>query len=210
MLYDGQIIDGRNRYRACLEAGVEPRFEEWNGEGDLVKFVVSLNLHRRHLDESQRAMVAGRVANMEVGRPENNCSNLSNISQSQAAELVNVARTSLQSAVKVLDHGTKQLVKAVDDGLIPVSRAAHLVSASPELQRAVVQKVKAGAKPIACFTKPPTLEGYQQLVQALEQLIPYDLRAGCPSLVSFGLPRASHVGRHRVPLRLSLVGLLKE
>lgn len=54
---DGQIIDGRNRYRACSELGIAPVMREWNGAGSLVAFVVSLNLHRRHLTPSQRAAV---------------------------------------------------------------------------------------------------------------------------------------------------------
>jgi 16S rRNA G966 N2-methylase RsmD len=59
-LFEGKIVDGRNRYRACLVAGINPRFSDFsgNGNGDLVSFVVSENLVRRHLSESQRAVVA--------------------------------------------------------------------------------------------------------------------------------------------------------
>ena len=38
-----RIIDGRNRYLACLQAGVEPRFNEWQGERPLPELALSLN-----------------------------------------------------------------------------------------------------------------------------------------------------------------------
>ena len=56
--YEGKIIDGRNRFKACSEVGVEPRFQEWTGPGSLIGFIVSLNLHRRHLNSSQKATCA--------------------------------------------------------------------------------------------------------------------------------------------------------
>lgn len=58
-LFKGQIIDGRNRYLACLERGIEPTFRNYEGaESDLLTFVISLNLQRRHLNTSQKACLA--------------------------------------------------------------------------------------------------------------------------------------------------------
>jgi len=56
--YQGQIIDGFHRYRACRALGIEPAYQEWDGMGSLVHFVASRNLHRRHLTSTQRAIVA--------------------------------------------------------------------------------------------------------------------------------------------------------
>ena len=75
VLFDGQILDGRNRYRACEQAGVEPRFETYDG-ADPAGFVVSLNLRRRHLNEGQRSAVAAKLENLPPHRPAKKDANL--------------------------------------------------------------------------------------------------------------------------------------
>jgi len=65
-LFDGMLLDGRARLRACQELGREPSIEEIedSGEGkfDPVDWVLSVNVFRQHLTASQRAMVAAKCA----------------------------------------------------------------------------------------------------------------------------------------------------
>jgi hypothetical protein len=57
VLFDGHILEGNNRYRACTEEGVAPHFTVWEGD-DPIAFVISKNLHRRHLTPGQKAAIA--------------------------------------------------------------------------------------------------------------------------------------------------------
>lgn len=64
-VHDDQIIDGRNRFRACEEAGVKPDFQAYRGtEEGLISFVVSLNLIRRHLSVGQRSALSVQLLPM--------------------------------------------------------------------------------------------------------------------------------------------------
>lgn len=55
---EGMILDGRNRYRACVEAGIEPEFRQY--EGDPWAFAWSLNGARRDLEATVRALIYRR------------------------------------------------------------------------------------------------------------------------------------------------------
>lgn len=55
-MFENAILDGRNRWLACKDAEIEPRFKDYKGS-DPVTFVVSMNIERRHLTPSQRAAI---------------------------------------------------------------------------------------------------------------------------------------------------------
>lgn len=145
---DGRVLDGRNRLRACEQAGVEPVFRTWEGEGSAVEYVISLNLHRRHLNPSQLAMVAAKIANMRQGERTDiqPSANLPKVSVSDAAGMVNVSERSVGTARAVLNEGQPELVRAVERGEISVSAASEATAFEPEVQREVVQRVEAGEK----------------------------------------------------------------
>ena len=141
------VVDGRHRYRACLQAGVEPQFVVVPDGTDLNALVISLNLRRRHLDESQRAMVAARLANLPLG--SNQHAQICAPSQDSAAEMLNVSRRTVQHARAVLEHGAPELATAVDSGVIAVSSAAALSRLTVDAQQAVLSRTPQEIRAIA-------------------------------------------------------------
>jgi hypothetical protein len=53
---DGMILDGGNRYRALCELGIAPLIIEYTGSNP-TQFILSSNLHRRHLTQGQSAAI---------------------------------------------------------------------------------------------------------------------------------------------------------
>jgi hypothetical protein len=59
-LYEGQILDGRHRARACAELGISPTTREYEGD-DPEAFILSANVHHRHLTITQKALIVLEV-----------------------------------------------------------------------------------------------------------------------------------------------------
>ena len=137
---EGRILDGRNRYRACRKAAVEPRYETWQGTGSEAELSLSLNLHRRHLDESQRALVGARLARLL--REQREVSKFAHGKplkpREQAAAMVNISPRLVIHALKVVDQGCAELVKAVEAGAVAVSTASLLAGLPQEEQARIV------------------------------------------------------------------------
>jgi N6-adenosine-specific RNA methylase IME4/ParB-like chromosome segregation protein Spo0J len=137
-VHQGQILDGRNRYRASVAAGADCPMREYLGD-DPAAFVVSLNLKRRHLSESQRAMVAAKLANMPAHRPDDKSANLQT-SQESAGKLLNVSTRTVASAKYVQEKGSPELVTAVEQGQVSVSAAADIATMPKAEQAEIVAR----------------------------------------------------------------------
>lgn len=139
---DGELLDGRNRVRACQAAGVKPTFRTYNGDQP-VEFVIALNLNRRHLTEGQKAFVAlNAVALLEQsaksrraqapGKPRGQKASVVAPGQqetdwerktiNQAAKLTGSSGRSVARA-KRIDETDKELAAKVQSGELPLKTA---------------------------------------------------------------------------------------
>jgi N6-adenosine-specific RNA methylase IME4 len=157
VMYEGKILDGRNRYRAAVAAELidpsgetdmgdwDPRFfrhHQPRKDGDALAFVLSLNLHRRHLTTSQRAMIGAEIAGMKRGRPGDNPQSCG-ITAQEAAERLKVAPRSIEMARRVREHGTDELVDAVKAGTVTVAAASDLATLPKDQQLAALRSADA-------------------------------------------------------------------
>lgn len=140
---DGRILDGRNRYIACNQIPIKATYRTYEGE-DALAFVLSMNLARRHLNESQRAMVAARIAVLNQGeKRENKPANLQvTPTQKEAAKTLNISERTISDARKVQQRASKEIIASVDRGDMAVSVAAKLTDKPKEMQREIIKKME--------------------------------------------------------------------
>jgi N6-adenosine-specific RNA methylase IME4 len=120
---------------ACVAAGVEPTFIAYTGD-DPVGYVISANLRRRHLDESQRAMVAARLATLKLGDNQHS----EGLPIGRSSKLLNVGERTVARARDVLAQGTSELQSAVERGAVSVSAAADVATLPAAEQTEIVAR----------------------------------------------------------------------
>lgn len=139
--YEGQILDGRNRYRAATSMNVPFEMRAYIGD-DPAGFVVSLNLHRRHLSESQRAMVAAKLETLSHGGDRKNQDanlHVDAVTRTEAAELLNVGTRSVASAKKILEEAPPEVSRAVESGYMSVNLATQVAALPAEEKAEIAQ-----------------------------------------------------------------------
>ena len=164
VLFEGMILDGRNRAAACERAGVAPRYVQFGGgREDALILVISHNLKRRHLTKQAiaDAMVAAEDFNLHYTLAEPAAAaeapargaeaqpvikitepkTASSCKLAQAAGGV-VSHVMIAATRKVKEKGEPELQEAVKRGRIGVQDAAKAADLPPEQQKAIAGSPK--------------------------------------------------------------------
>lgn len=158
VLFEGKILDGRNRFKACKDLGIEPRFEEYKGDKPL-EFVISGNLHRRHLTPSQRAVLALEVMPMleeEARKRQGTRSDLmgkiplgskpENKSAVKASKIFQVDESYIRQAKKLKETGQEEKINQLWSGTKNLSevkkeqRAEKIAKQREEIEKETFEK----------------------------------------------------------------------
>jgi len=151
VILEDMILDGRHRFRACRELGIEPRVREWAGEcGTPAAFVVSMNLHRRHLTASQRASIAVSLASATASdrkiadrQATEGQGEIPELSLADAAAVMQVGKRTVEDAKVVMARGTEREKAMVREGKASVSSVAKEIrSGKPAIERGTGRKMK--------------------------------------------------------------------
>jgi hypothetical protein len=114
-LLDGMVLDGANRYRACLDAGVSPRFVEFDGASPGA-FVLSSNLHRRHLSPGQHAAIVASAQNWALAQGNGKPGNLARLDTRADRAAMSGASDGTQKMADKVAKADPELAKAVGRG----------------------------------------------------------------------------------------------
>ena len=152
VVHDGTrdlLLDGRNRAAVCRELGIEARYER-HQIADPIAYVRSKNLHRRHLDESQRAMAIVGLETLEsqARAPTGKFAHRFNPTRDGLAKEASVSARSITAARHVKKTGSPELVQSVIDGVVTVSGAEKVL-------RSAQKKLAMAPSAVAAVEQPP-------------------------------------------------------
>jgi len=135
IVFDGMVLDGWHRYRACTELGVKPHTMTFPADGDPVALVKTANLHRRHMTETQRAeAVIACSAWAPPHRLKNKQTPVSTSSPKTNAEMAAEARVSVGTIKNAKAGHQAGLGEAMKDGAITAREAASVARGKPQTE----------------------------------------------------------------------------
>ena len=150
VLYEGKILDGRNRWLACKIAKVKPTFVQWKGQGSPVAWVISENLVRRHLTSSQRAVIALDILplleveakeRLTLGKKLTRVSANGKGKASQIAARLTKSNSAYVAMLKAISKAAPELIGKVRAGDLSVPDAKRLSDIPKEKRQELLRAV---------------------------------------------------------------------
>jgi hypothetical protein len=130
IVFEGMVLDGWHRYSACLQLGLEAERFTFGFGKDPVAFVLSQNLHRRHLSASQRAAAIVACTEWAPAHRSNKVEPSSTLSKNEdLAKAAGVTPRTITDAKAAHKAG---LTDAVKDGAMTVKEAAQVARGAPQ------------------------------------------------------------------------------
>ena len=175
IMLDNKILDGRNRYTACKQLGITPKFEEYKGDKPL-EFVISLNLKRRHLTQSQAGVIAldvlpmlEELARQRQGSREDIVEKLPQSDKArsavQAGKLFNVSEKYVREAKKLKETSPELLeeVRLGHKNFSEINKELKIKQAEEKKEKLKEDTKNINSKDIGliegdCLEKIPTIE----------------------------------------------------
>jgi hypothetical protein len=154
--YEGAILDGRHRWRACVELGIKPRIEPYKGD-DPAAYVYSVNVAHRHLTKTQLVIAAAKLKGYYAeqakkrqqehggtapGRPSSTGGNISTSegkARDQAGKAFGVSGKAVDDGERILKSGIPDLITKVERGEISVNQGRQIAKLGKERQKEIVQ-----------------------------------------------------------------------
>ena len=134
------ILDGRNRYLACIAAGVEPTFERFREDAtelDITEFIRDENFERRDLNPGQKAAIGVAIDGyVERLKDEAKERQRKGGGDKKSAKAKSVGAKSSQPK-KRAQKTTERIAKDAKVGDASVKQALKVKGASPQLLRDV-------------------------------------------------------------------------
>lgn len=149
LLFEGMVLDGRNRQWACGHLGIQAMYVQYTGD-DALSFVFSKNLHRRHLTESQRALVAARLATWKFGENQHS-STCANLPVWKAAKKLSISARSVGTAKYIINKAIPEVIIAVTEGRLSINKARDIARLAPLGQRQALRSGKVNKHPESQF-----------------------------------------------------------
>jgi hypothetical protein len=138
------LLDGHTQQEIRERHGLTIRYVylDFENEDEAVKYALQVQMGRRNIDKSQRAIVFAKNPRLAHGGDRKSTDQGANLPLEKLAEAAGVSERTMKSAAKVVDHGATEVIDGVRDGDFAVFDAAAIVKLDKKKHREIVTKAK--------------------------------------------------------------------